>query len=118
MNLTEQMISRVFYDRNFAHLEHWKTKSYAEHQAFGDFYEGIIELIDKLVETYQGAFDIIGDVEVYEPSKNVLQYLKTEVAWIAQNRESISQDVSALENIIDEIVALYLKTIYKLENLK
>ena len=74
--MIEELVGKVFCARNLTHLQHWKTKSYAEHQAFGDFYEGIIELIDKLVETYQGAFDIIGDVEVYEPSKNVLQYLK------------------------------------------
>ena len=33
---------------------HWQTKSYAEHEALGEYYNKFNELNDRLVETYQG----------------------------------------------------------------
>ena len=33
---------------------HWGTKSYAEHEALGEFYTKFNELNDRFVETYQG----------------------------------------------------------------
>ena len=44
--MIEELIAKVFEARNAAHLEHWRTKSYAEHQALGDFYDGIIDIVD------------------------------------------------------------------------
>ena len=60
--MIEELISRVFYARNLAHFEHWRAKgegSYAKHIALGEFYDGVIDTIDPLVEAYQGAFDLI-----------------------------------------------------------
>ena len=36
---------------------HWQTKSYAEHEAFGDYYNKINTLNDQLVETWNGRED-------------------------------------------------------------
>lgn len=117
--MIEQMIGKVFATRNAAHLAHWKTKSYSQHQALGSFYDGLIDLIDKLVEAYQGAAGIIGDVKTPDDSSGeMVDRLKDEVVWIEQNKEECCMKISALENIVDEIVALYLTTIYKLENLR
>jgi hypothetical protein len=33
---------------------HWQTKSFAEHQAFGQAYDSLDDLIDGMVEVYQG----------------------------------------------------------------
>ena len=33
---------------------HWQTKSYAEHEALGEYYNKFNELNDRFVETYQG----------------------------------------------------------------
>ena len=116
--MIEQMIGKVFATRNAAHVEHWKTKSYAQHQALGAFYDGVIDLLDKLVEAYQGAAGLIGDVVTDdEKSEQIIDRLKDEVVWLEQNKASCCKEISALENIVDEMVALYLSTIYKLENL-
>ena len=117
--MIEDLIARVFCARNCAHIEHWKSKSYSQHQALGDFYDDVIGIIDKLVETHQGAFGIIGEVKYKEPDKKeIVSYLKSELVWISKNRSKIAQDVTALENIIDELTGLFLTTVYKLENLK
>lgn len=117
--MIEQLIAKVFEARNSSHLEHWRTKSYATHMALGDFYDDVIDLLDNLVECYQGNFGKIGKVPNVEQSHNgdCVKCLNDQVAWIATNRSKIAQEVDSLENIVDEITGLYLKTIYKLENL-
>ena len=115
----EELVAKVFASRNTTHLAHWRTKSFAEHIALGDFYEDVIETVDKLVECYQGNFGLIKEVPDVEQAHNgdVVKLLSNDVAWIAKNRSKIARNVAALENIVDELTGLYLKTLYKLENL-
>ena len=117
--MIEELIAKTFEARNAAHLEHWRTKSYAKHTALGSFYEDVVELVDDLVEAYQGNFSIIGKVPTVEQTHNedCVKCLSDQVAWIAKNRSKIARNVAPLENIVDEITGLYLKTLYKLENL-
>lgn len=116
--MIEELIAKVFMARNNTHIAHWKTKSYAEHVALGDFYDGVIDLLDNLVECYQGNFGIIGDIPKDEMHHDgCIECLSDQVAWIAKNRSKIAKNVAALENIVDELTSLYLKTLYKLENL-
>ena len=115
--MIEELIAKVFAAREAAHLEHWRTKSYAQHQALGEFYDTIIDQIDELVECYQGNFGLIGDVNLVPAEGNVLSLPSKDVGWIAKNRTKIAGGVDALENIIDTLSATYLRTIYKLENL-
>lgn len=114
--MVEQFIKRAFKIRDAAHIEHWKTTSYAAHMALGDFYEAEIDLIDKYVEAHQGAFGVIEDVE--DTPKDIAGMINEEIVWLSENREDITQGVSALENIIDEISGMHMKTLYKLENLR
>lgn len=52
---------------------HWQTKSYAEHEAFGEYYQKINSLNDKLVETWNGREDTrLTFSSEYKP--NVLNY--------------------------------------------
>jgi len=116
--LIEELISRIFCCRNLAHIEHWTTDSYAQHVAFGDFYESVIEITDDLVEAYQGNFGRIGKVAHKEYAKEALLCLEATAVWLVENREEISKGVAALDNIVDELVGLHLSTIYKLKFLK
>lgn len=111
--MVEQLIERMFALRDAAHIEHWKTDSYSQHTALGDYYDSVIELTDKYVEAHQGTFGII-ETE----SKDVSKLISDEIIWLNDNREVIAQGVPALENIIDEISGLHMKTLYKLENLR
>ena len=117
-----QLISRVFYARNVAHFEHWRATgagSYAKHQALGSFYDDIIDALDKLVEAYQGAFELVGNIPAPPATKgDVLKLLEGDAEWIEQNHEGICQGNRAVANLIDGITDVYLSTIYKLRNLK
>ncbi len=114
--MVEQLIEHGFKARNAAHLKHWKTNSYAMHKALGSFYEDLIELLDKYVEAYQGTFGIIGDVP--GDVENVTKLIRDDIVWLNDNRSKVAKNIPALENILDEITALHMKTLYKLENLR
>jgi DNA-binding ferritin-like protein len=120
--MIEQLISRVFYARNVAHFEHWRatgTGSFSKHMALGSFYDDIIDAIDSLVEAYQGAFELIGNIPApATPKGDVLSLLEADAAWIEENHEDICKGNRAVANLIDTLTGVYLSTIYKLRNLK
>jgi hypothetical protein len=120
--MIEQLIARVFYARNLAHFAHWRATgagSYAKHQALGSFYDGIIDALDSLVEAYQGAFDLIGNIPAPKDAGNdILKVLQADAEWIESNHEKICKGNRAIANLIDGVTGVYLSTIYKLRNLK
>lgn len=117
--MIKQLVSRVFNTRNAAHKAHWKTHKYSEHVALGDFYEGLIDQIDTLVEAYQGTYGLfdLGDSEEAVAIQDICAHISDELVWITKNSKKICRDVDALENILQELQGLYMKTLYKLENL-
>ena len=114
--MIEELIERLFHARNAAHIAHWKTKSYSEHKALGHYYEDVIEQLDGLVEAYQGTFGIIGNVG--EQEKSISKTINDDIIWLNENRSKIAKNIPALENIIDDLTGIHMKTLYKLENLR
>jgi DNA-binding ferritin-like protein len=120
--MVEELISRVFYARNVAHFEHWRAKgdgSFAKHMALGSFYDDVIDAIDRLVEVYQGAFNLIGNIPAPKVSeRDVLKLLEADAEWIEKNHEKICEGNRAVANLIDGVTEVYLSAVYKLRNLK
>ena len=116
--MIKETISRAFNARNVAHLEHWKTKSFSQHTALNDFYDSIIDQIDLLVEVYQGNFDIIKNITLKQNDKDILSLIEEDLVWLEDNYCEITQGVSSLENILDGLMEIYLKTRYKLKHLQ
>jgi len=111
------LVQKIFEARQVTHTCHLKSKSFSEHKALNKFYDEILELADEFVETYQGQYGILSDYEIQtQPVSNVLEYLEDCVKMFILGRDSIKD--SHLQNIMDEIVALTYRTIYKLKNLK
>jgi DNA-binding ferritin-like protein len=116
--MIEELVSRVFTARNVAHLAHWKTKSFAQHMALGEFYDSIIDQVDALVEAYQGQFGLIGNVPLKAPAKaEIISFLEDELEWLNENCEECTQENESLENLYQNIVASYQSVLYKLKNL-
>lgn len=120
--MIEQLISRVFYARNVAHFEHWRAKgdgSFAKHMALGEFYDGVIDALDALVEAHQGAFELIGAIPSPDTApRDVLKLLQADAEWIEAHHEDICGGNRAVGNLIDGVTGVYLSAIYKLRNLK
>jgi hypothetical protein len=107
----------MFLSRDVAHREHLKTKSYAAHKALQKFYEGIVEKADSFAETFQGRYDILLDIPYLAVSSkgSVDEILESHSNWIVEHRADICpRTEAAIHNIIDEILALYYSTLYKL----
>lgn len=120
--MIEQLIGRVFYARNLAHFEHWRAKgdgSFAKHMALGEFYDGVIDALDPLVEAYQGAFELIGNIPAPDTVGNdVLSVLEDDAGWIEEHHEDVCKGNRAVANLLDTVTGVYLSTIYKLRNLR
>lgn len=117
--MIEELVERVFATRNAVHLAHWKTNSYAQHQALGSFYDDLIDKIDSIVEMYQGAFDLIEKVQTRQVSaNNILNHLNSEVEWIEENMTELSGGIKAIENVLQDLSGSYYTTIYKLTHLQ
>jgi len=119
MSSVEKLIDRAFALRNSSHAAHWKATgegSYAKHQALGDFYDGLIDILDKYVEAHQGTFGLVGKLDA--DVKNITEDIRAELLWIVENRSEIARGIPALENIVDELAGLHMSTLYKLENLR
>lgn len=114
--MIEKLIEKMFSARDAAHIQHWKTNSYSQHKALGNYYEDLVEGLDKFVEAYQGTFGIVGDVAGAE--KDVAKMINDDIIWLNKNRSKLAKGIPALENILDELTGLHMKTLYKLENLR
>jgi len=116
-----ELLSVLFLSRDIAHKEHLNTDSYAVHMALDGFYRNIIDLADSLAEAYQGKEGKhIGDIPSYaNPMKGaILITMKKMLAEVDTKRVRVCPDDSTIQNILDEIVALFYSTIYKLTFLK
>ena len=112
-----ELIAKVFADRDMAHIEHLRTKSYATHMATGAFYEDVIDAVDAAVEAYVGSFGPIDEVPMADRAAFSVEALRETADWIEVNRKEIASDSDAVANLVDGVTAVYLKAIYKLENL-
>ena len=111
--MVEDLIAKMFDARNQAHLEHWRTNSYAQHKALGLYYDDVVEKLDEFIEAYQGTFGIIETEK-----KDVSQIIHDDIIWLNKNRAELARNVPALENILDGLTSLHMTTLYKLENLR
>jgi len=111
------LVQKMFEARQVAHNCHLKSKSFAEHKALNSFYDNLLELVDGFVETYQGQYGLLGDCEFkVEAVSNATEYLEDCVKIFVVGRDSLKD--SHLQNVMDEVVALTYRTIYKLKFLK
>ena len=107
----------MFLSRTMSHMAHLKTKSYATHIALNEFYDGIIDLADTLIEAAQGQYGVL-DVPFVNASGNVNDPIGMLQGHLKQLETTMSMvDEDYLMNIFQEITTLYRSTLYKLVNL-
>lgn len=114
-------IGLLFLSRDVAHREHLATDSYAKHMALGDFYSEVIGLADSLAEMWQGREGKVLQVEFVEEESagSIVETLQAHLEMIEKLRyKVVDKEDTALQNVIDEIVGVYLTTLYKLRRFK
>jgi hypothetical protein len=55
---------------------------------------------------------------VGEQEKSIAKLIHDDIIWLNENRSKVAKGVPALENIVDELTGMHMKTLYKLENLR
>lgn len=102
-------------------INHWQTKGYARHQAFGDTYNSLQDLIDNYVEEAMGKY---GRFILDEESKNIQisnlsdidmkSFINTVRDALVQFNEQVDETDTNLLNIRDEMLGLMNKLSYLL----
>lgn len=116
-----QLIAMLFLGRELAHREHLRTKSFSQHMALNTFYDEVIERADAIAEAYQGRHGIIDKIPLLDNDMagSIDMVLEKQLDAIEKLRYvAVDKSDTAIQNLIDEAVALYLSTLYKLRNLK
>jgi hypothetical protein len=112
-----KLVGIMFMSRTYSHMAHLKTSSYAKHKALNGFYYDIVGLADSLAEASQGVFGKL-DIPYVEIKGNVddpIGALEMHVKMIENLKKSCKYDF--LDNILQEIQALYYATLYLLREL-
>jgi hypothetical protein len=102
------------------HIMHWTTDRYSQHQALGEFYDGLSDLIDEWAEAFMGKAGVLTKfpTQCSIMDGDPIVYLRAYLVKVETYRRmaGFPQD-TALQNIVDEIVALTQTTLYKLTRL-
>ena len=112
-----QLMGLLFLGRNVAHSVHLNTRSYSKHVALNIFYDRIIGVADDFAEAYQGRHGLIGPIAIPAAKKttNIIEFLQAQLDEIEKGRyEVCDKDDSTLQQLIDNIIEVYLRTLYKL----
>jgi DNA-binding ferritin-like protein len=118
-----QLISTLLASRNQAHIFHWQVEgigSYSAHKALNKYYDEVLDLVDGLVEGFQGRYGIqrgYTSPATFKEDGQALLYFEALSKYVETIRTKIPQD-SFLQNEIDTVVKLIETTKYKLKNLK
>lgn len=132
-----ELVARCFAARTSAHIAHLCTDSFAQHIALGDFYDAIAAAADEFFECWMGVYrkTAVADFPAQRlATGDPVTQLKDLRTWIAANRfecceaydddedDEVSERGEApnteLANLVDNVLAVIDRTIYKLVNLK
>jgi DNA-binding ferritin-like protein len=120
MNEFVQLISTLTASRTQAHIFHWQVEgpgSYSAHKALNKYYDEILDLIDGLVEGFQGKYGIqrgYTSPATFKEDGQFITYFEALAKYVETIRTKIPQD-SYIQNEIDTVVKLIETTKYKLK---
>lgn len=117
-----KFISKLLESREMAQVYHWTVNgemgSHAAHLALQAYYEGVIEFIDGVVEIFQGQYGLLEGYDIIDTTgakkKNSLEYFQETAEITKASRKCIKAEDTHIHNLLDEIVGLQYRTIYKL----
>jgi hypothetical protein len=121
-----KFFSKLFESKEMAHVYHLQVKgeegSYAAHKALEDYYEDMLELLDDTIEVYQGQYGVIEGYDIIDTDdtkdKDFVSYFEEIAEFVKVSKKCIPEEDTHTHSLIDDIVCLIYKTLYKLKFLK
>ena len=122
-NSPGKLFGKLFQLRDLAHLRHLKPTAPGqlgsgwEHKALNDLYEETLDIVDGIIESYQGYKGLV-DIEI--PSSkpiDIIPHLEELAKEIAASYNTMFPE-TWMQNQLDSIQELIYTTLYKLKNLK
>jgi len=115
--------SKLFESREMAHVYHLQVRgdegSFARHEALGKYYEEVLEIIDDVIEVYQGQYGIVENYDVIDTSgtksKEPVDYFEELAEYVKHARKCITNEDTHTHSLLDDIVVLIYKTLYRLK---
>jgi hypothetical protein len=122
----EELASILMHSRTQAHVFHLGVNgpgAYSAHKALNKYYDGIVDLIDGLVESYQGKYGLIqfrpvAGLDNNCDVSNIVKYFEKLISIVCTLRQAPNLSDSFIQNEIDNVVNLLYSTKYKLVNLQ
>jgi hypothetical protein len=113
----EKLVAYLLHSQTQTHVFHLQTKSYAEHKALQGYYEGIDPLVDAIVESYQGKYDLIKTyesfaIDAYSGKAQLETYFKALSKKVEDTHKQVED--TYLQNQLDTVNELIVSTLYKL----
>ena len=120
MNPIGEFILTLLHAVTNTHILHWKAlvkKNYPEHVILGEFYPDLDKLVDSLMESMMGGYDIPPDfpAEYYRPASTSIEELTDLKEFVKENRHELPQE-SEIQNQVDEIATLLNQTLALLKS--
>lgn len=114
----ETLVAHLMHSRTQVHVFHLQTKSYAEHIALGTYYSDLVDLLDGLIESYQGRYGIIENYESfkinsYTGKPQLETYLKAVSKKVQDTHGKVKE--TFIQNQLDTIDELINSTLYKIK---
>jgi len=110
-----QFFLKLLHAATNGHILHLQTKSYSEHKALQKYYEELPDLVDSIIEEWQGAYQKIVEYpnEYTSPNMDALQEVMEVRDFLVKNR-AIVGDYTSIQNSVDNLMSLLDSTVYKL----
>jgi hypothetical protein len=118
------LASMLLHSRTQAHVFHLRVSpnGLAPHLALEAYYDGIVGLVDGLVEGYQGMaglieFKAVKGIDNDASPENIITYFEDLLKFVQTERKSEELSASWIQNEVDNVEKLIYSTLYKLRNL-
>jgi DNA-binding ferritin-like protein len=106
--------------RDQAHIYHWQTESFAQHEAFGNFYGKYIDLVDEIAENIMGVKErpkfgkATITLEDYSDAAIKVYLEHARELFTSELRSVVDKQYTDIFNLADEITSLINKMQYLL----
>ena len=115
-NKYTKVVSLLFNARTNAHIAHLQTRSFAQHKALDEFYNGILDIADSFAEASQLNGILTGYTLGNLNTGDIITFIENLHNELTGMKKEFTE--GHLMQLIDDATQLTSVTLYKLKNLK